>query len=166
MRTIILDGYNVIYKIPELTSKLNESLEAARIALAMLLSTWKKKYLYSRVYIVFDGKDNVTREYPQTKKVCGIDCCFTGGGEEADERIITLIRDYGDSSEITVISDDNKVRNNCKAFGVKAESPSFLQEPGMKSKNSKKEPIKIISTKKDREITAYYANYLKQKGRL
>ncbi|NQT23344.1 MAG: NYN domain-containing protein [Candidatus Omnitrophica bacterium] len=165
MRTIILDGYNVIYKIPELTAKLNESLKAARTALAMLLSTWKKKYLYNRAYIVFDGKDNVTLEYPQNK-VCGIDCFFTGSGEEADERIIALVRKYGASSEITVISDDNKVRNNCKAFGVKVESPSFLQETSMKSKDAKKEPIKRISAKKDREITDYYINYLKQKGRL
>jgi len=163
MRTIILDGYNVIHKLPELSIKLDESLEVARTALVMHLSNWKKKYLYSNICIVFDGKDNAMPEYPKTK-LCGIDCRFTKTEESADDHIIAIIGQCQDTSEITVISDDNKIKNNCKAFGVKVESPSFLQNTAKKLKHQTDRPLKRISSKNEREITDLYTRYLKQKG--
>ncbi|MCK4463409.1 MAG: NYN domain-containing protein [Candidatus Omnitrophica bacterium] len=164
MKTIILDGYNVIHKIPELSRKLDESLAAARTALAIHMSSWRRKYLYQRIHIVFDGQDRATWSYSQTA-LHGIGCSFTQTKDEADDYIIRIIRKSKNPHDITVISDDNKIRNNCKAYGVKVESPSFLNKSREKSRGTK-EAAKTINTKDNKEITDYYEAHLKEKGKI
>jgi len=43
---------------------------------------------------------------------------FTRTHEEADNRIITILKNAKDASDISVVSDDNYVRNHAKAFGA------------------------------------------------
>ncbi len=165
MKTIILDGYNVIYKIPELAIKLDESLSAARTALAMHMSNWGRKYLYQQIHIVFDGQDSATRGYSQTA-LHGIECSFTRTKEEADDRILSMIRKSKEPFNITVISADNRVSNSCRTHGVSVKPPSFLEQTTKKTNRKNLGITKRINYKQNKEIIDYYAAHLKGKGKI
>ena len=165
MKKIIVDGYNAIYKIPEISDKLDKSLSDARTALAMHMSYWRGKGMYSRVFIVFDGQDSVMEERPQSK-LCGIDCVFARTREKADNLIIRMVRDAEDASKITVVSDDNYVRNNCRAHGAEVKHVAFLRPPPGRQINPSGASNKNIAAEKAQAITDEYGEYLRAKGRI
>ncbi len=162
-KTFIIDGYNAIHKIPELEAKLGESLESARGALAMEISGWRRRHVNANVYIVFDGRNEHILDHSHTK-ICGIDCIFTRSEESADDRIINMVRSTKDSSAITVISDDNRVRNNCRAHKAQVKYTSFLKISNKRSREPIKHIKKSDSTKRNQEITDYYKECLRGKG--
>ena len=165
MKKIILDGYNIIHKIPKLELKMDESLESARRALAMLLSDWRRRYLDASVCIVFDGKD---REAPDVsaKRIAGIDCVFTRTGESADTRIIRIVHDSKNAREILVISDDNSVRNSCCAHGAEVKPVSFLTASGKKKTKVPADSEKIIPPADFIRVKDYYEEHLRKKGKI
>ena len=124
MADIILDGYNVIYKIPQLRQHLDKSFEDARMALASFVFTWGRNHSNrGKITIVFDGRDGLVNT---SQSLCGIKCIYTKTKQEADDRIIAIVRDNPNSKEIIVISDDNYVTNNCKVHGAQVRSVAFL----------------------------------------
>ena len=161
-KIIIIDGYNVIHKIPELEAELDKSLESARKALAMEISGWQRRYSNAKVYIVFDGKNEDGLSHSHTK-ICGITCIFTRTEESADEWIIHAVRNAKDASCVTVISDDNQVRNNCRAHMAEVHHTSFLRKKNKKSRGPVR-PAEKFDSKTDREITDYYEKHLRDKG--
>ena len=53
-------------------------------------------------------------------------------GQE-DDAIIRFVRDYqGRTSDITVVSDDNNVRNNCRAHGASVQPSSYIMSVKMR----------------------------------
>ena len=167
MKIIILDGYNVIHKIPEIELNLEKSLLAARVALAAYMSNWRNNHPGVKVYIVFDGRKDA-EQGSSLIKIGGIDCIFTHTKREADDHIIDMVRNTKKPSEITVVSDDNKVRNNCRAHGVDVKYSIFLQKSKRKHNNKvsqgRETAVKNISTEKKEELTDYYKVYLRNKG--
>lgn len=118
---IILDGYNVAHKIPEVRDRLKESLEKGRTALENHLASWKRlRNFAGNITIVYDGQK------AGGAKRHGFEYIFTGSSEEADDRIIRIIRNQKNPDDLIVVSDDNKVRNSCRALGVKVEPASYL----------------------------------------
>jgi predicted RNA-binding protein with PIN domain len=124
MNTLIVDGYNVIGRIPALRQKKAESLEAARTALAHLVAAWRSGHGGHDCLIVFDGKDSAG---VSGTVIGGVRCLFTRTKVEADDEIIRAVRDGGGSG-ITVVSDDNYVGNNCRAHGAAVRPASFFEE--------------------------------------
>jgi predicted RNA-binding protein with PIN domain len=114
MKTFLIDGYNVIYKIPQLERKLDKSLEAARTALIEYVKM--RRSGGAEYVIVFEGRDEYRGIGPVTQG--GIKIIFTNTKEEADTRIITLLKDSLRPSDFIIVSDDNYVRNHAKAFGA------------------------------------------------
>ena len=127
MNQLILDGYNVIYKIPQLRQHLEKSLENARIALASFVLTWGRTHNHKgKITIVFDGRDSICSN--AGNNLCGVNCVYTKTKQEADDRIISMVRNSPHSKEIIVISDDNYVTNNCKVHGAQVKSAGFLSQ--------------------------------------
>ena len=160
MKIILLDAYNVIHKIPELSVNLEKSLRAARRALLAFMVDWKQINGYKgSIYIVYDGQDDIVNS--EGSKLWGIKCFFTGSKEEADERIISMVERARQPAEIVVISEDGKVNNGCKVHGAKVENPVFLR-----SKRKKKSRItearskQSLSGKDQREVDTYYKEAL------
>ena len=164
-KTFILDGYNVIYRIPELTAKLEESLESARKALAMRMAEWKRSRRDAEVVIVFDGRDSDFIDRSRTN-LCGIDCVFTRSKEAADDRIIGMVRSSKDPSSITVISHDNCVRNNSRTHGARVEYPAFLQKSRKKANKPVMHADKVLSAAKNNSVTDYYEEHLRSEGKI
>ena len=146
MKQLILDGYNVIHKITELASHLNASLEQARKALASFMATWRRTHAYNgTICIVFDGKDGIVSN---NQSLCGIKCIYTKTKQEADDRIIAMVKSSRGSKTITVISNDNYVQNNCKVHGATVNAAEFLLQPS-KSKKLQAEKNIDPATAKD-----------------
>ena len=164
-KTFLLDGYNVIHRLPELTAKLDESLAAARNALEMRMAEWRRSRANARIIIVFDGRDDVFSDCSHAK-LYGIDCIFTAAKEAADDRIIRMVRNSDAPSGVTVISADNRIRNSCRAHGARVEYPFFLQKTKRKRNKPDLQPDKTFSPSENRKVTAYYAEYLKNKGKI
>jgi len=125
MKTIIIDGYNIIHSIPAFSSKLKESLRAARGALVLYLSAWKRKYSNAEVYVVFDTGSKYEFDFERVN-LHDINCLFpkTTGG--ADEYIKSMVRDAEEPRDILVISDDNNIRRNSRIHGAIVKHADFL----------------------------------------
>jgi predicted RNA-binding protein with PIN domain len=159
----ILDGYNVIGKIPKLREiKNNKGLANSREALARMLADIKYYRTSIEFVVVFDGK---TGELPSCSKtsLCGISCLFTKSGEEADDYIGIMLRNIRDKTGVVVISNDNKVYNKCKTYGVEILQPSALQELIKKQPRSANTDDKKISQQEANDITKWYKEKLKGK---
>jgi len=165
MKTIILDGYNVIHKMPGMKKKLAESLEVARKTLAVYLSGWRRRYPDAEVSIVFDGKDS---EFPggQKTSIAGIRCIFTRSNETADERIISLIRNSQNPRNITVITEDNSIRNSSRAHRAEVKAIDFLLPRGKKKEKTSKGRDKITPPVNTNRVTDYYEDYLRNAGKI
>ena len=155
MAELILDGYNVIHKIPSLRNHLKRSLEEARKALANFIITRASSYDKSSISIVFDGRDGIINT---GSVLSGIKCIYTKTRQEADDLIISLIRNSPNPRNITVISDDNYVANNCKAHGAKVKPVHCLLQkktlPSQRKTPSSKDSEKLIDGKTADKITA------------
>ena len=116
MQTLIIDGYNVIYAIPEIEDLMDESLEAARTGLIKLLERLKNSRKdIGRIYVVFDSRGQERDQ--EVSAALGITAVYTSKGRDADKKIIEIIRDSVEPGSITVVSNDNFLYNNTRAHG-------------------------------------------------
>jgi len=124
-RVLLVDGYNVINRVPELRPALDQGLENARLRLAIQVSAWSKTHPAHACMIVFDGEDKPLGGREQT--LAGVRCLFTATAHGGDEALIRLTREHrAKGHEVTVVSDDNNVGNNCRAHGAAVRTTSFL----------------------------------------
>jgi predicted RNA-binding protein with PIN domain len=124
-KILLVDGYNVINRLPELRPSLEARLENAQNKLALQLSTWKRAHPDFECVIVFDG--NPLHGGDANQRLAGIKCIFSRTPHGGDAAIIAFVRDHwGKTSDITVVSDDNYVRNNCRAHGASVQPSSHI----------------------------------------
>jgi predicted RNA-binding protein with PIN domain len=122
---LLVDGYNVINRVPELRPSLDGGLQNARNRLALQVSTWSHGYPGVECVIVFDG--DIEHSGGRGERVAGVRCIYSLTAHGADDEIIRFVRDYkGRKSDITVVSDDNKVGNNCRAHGAVVRPSGFI----------------------------------------
>ena len=126
MRVLILDGYNVIHAIPELERALDRSLEAAREALIGRCCAYQaNRGDAQEIYIVFDGRE--TDDQAPTKRGPRVTVLFTPRKEEADDRILRLIKDAKGRTEFVIVSNDTYVFNNARAHGARAAASAIAE---------------------------------------
>jgi predicted RNA-binding protein with PIN domain len=124
-RVLLVDGYNVINRVPELRASLAQGLENARLRLAIQVSAWTKTHPATASIIVFDGEDKPLGGREQT--LAGVRCLFTATAHGGDDALIRLTREHRTKEhDVTVVSDDNNVGNNCRAHGATVRTTSFL----------------------------------------
>jgi len=160
MKAVILDAYNVIHKLPELSAKLKISLQEARRALLNFMVTWKNTRGYrGHIIIVYDGQDNILNK--EGSKLWGIKCIFTVSKQEADDKIISIVRNSSKPAEMYVISEDGKVANGCKVHGATIQHPTFLKTRRKKKTNMIESRSKgSMSSKVEKDIDEYYMREL------
>jgi predicted RNA-binding protein with PIN domain len=122
---LLVDGYNVINRVPVLKPSLESGLENARSRLALQIATWSHDHPGCECVIVFDGDKKFARGRDQ--RLAGIRCLFSPASHGGDDEIIRFVRNYkGRTSDITVVSDDNNVGNNCRAHGASIKPSSYI----------------------------------------
>lgn len=124
---LILDAYNVIHKIKKLEAALDRDLRAGRDALIRFCAeVIGRKGNISKIILVFDGKTqfhDMTHNLPDK-----VEAIFSDTGEDADERIITVLETLENTFNKYVISDDNFVRNSARAHRAKGMSVSEFED--------------------------------------
>ncbi len=117
----ILDAYNVIHKIKTLDAALDRGLRAGRDALIRFCSeVIERRGNISKIILVFDGKT----EFHGISDILPpkIETIFSDTGEDADERIITVLGELEKTFDKCVVSDDNFVRNTARSHRAKGMS--------------------------------------------
>jgi len=116
-RIAIIDGYNVIYKDAGLQKRMDVSLASARDGLIEYCTRWlSTRGDFIEFWIVFDGDSSVMPS--STSGVRGVRVIFTRTKEDADDRILSLLKEASDGSDFVVISSDNYVSGNAKRHGA------------------------------------------------
>lgn len=124
---LIIDGYNVINRVPELRASLQEGLEQARMRLALQVATWNRIHKAYEPIIVFDGRDRSAGGFDQ--RLAGIRCVFSQVTHGGDEEIIRRVRqDKARGADVVVVSDDNKVINNSRVHGALVRPSAFIMD--------------------------------------
>lgn len=150
---LIVDGYNVIGRVPSLRDKKSVSLEAARAALARMVAEWRRGHGGADCLIVFDGRDAGGRGAHAV--IGGVRCLFSRTKVEADDEIIRAVRECrGGGAGITVVSDDNYVGNNCRAHGASVRSASFFEEAQNKRAARQSREPGAVEKKLDRKAAS------------
>lgn len=122
---LFVDGYNVIHRVPELERSLAGGLQNARNQLGLRVAGWSREHPGVECVIVFDGDFDASGGRDQ--RLAGIRCVFSFTRHGGDDELIRLVRDSrGRGAAVTVVSDDNKVANNCRAHGASVRPSSSL----------------------------------------
>ena len=123
---IIVDGYNVIFKISELGYSTEKcDIEVLRNRFLTLLEQYKENRKH-KLIVVFDGQG--TGNSSETR-VAGIDVVFSRQDLDADEEIKRMVSDSENPRHITVITSDRDIEQYVKRYGCKVvESLSFYRD--------------------------------------
>jgi len=122
MLHFIVDGYNLINKIPKLK---NFSLQEKRNNLLHLLNNFKSKISpNNKITVVFDGKADI---YSPPNLKLDLEIIFSKG-QDADSLIKRMVDEKKRPGSSVVVTDDKAIINHIKSKGVKHKSTSwFLQ---------------------------------------
>jgi predicted RNA-binding protein with PIN domain len=102
----IIDGYNVIHKIPDIKALMETDLQSAREKFVFLLDTYFSKKR-NQVYIVFDGCNDIsTFNIHSTPKIRVL---FSKRYQKADILIKTLLDERKNKALTTIVSSDHEV---------------------------------------------------------
>lgn len=106
MRSVFVDGYNVINSWPELRETKDYSLEAARQKLIDYLQNYASFHGH-RVYIVFDAH-MVSGSIQKKEKISdNLTVVYTKEGETADSYIEKAINNIGRKIDVCVVTSDS-----------------------------------------------------------
>jgi predicted RNA-binding protein with PIN domain len=114
-RLIIIDGYNVIHRAPELRPGEGRSLRESRQKLLNLLAWTIGGDANVRFLVVFDGAENMGRE----EKSGRVEVRFSRPPDKADDLIRRIVEEQMDRVErITVVTSDLEVARHARAMGA------------------------------------------------
>ena len=113
MKALVVDGYNAIHKIPYLRAMADrEELLKARSEITALAFKYKRKRGgIDKICVVFDGNDmyrNAAFKTPENQAFSK-----TGYG---DQKVISTVAKFSEKYHVEVVSDDNYIINNSRAY--------------------------------------------------
>jgi len=123
--TIIVDGYNVIYKWKSL-DKFVYNMELARNRLMNILANYQG-YVDQEVIVVFDGSSiNGNRESfngPENIRVF-----YASGAQGADIFISQMVYKHANCQEVMVVTGDSLERMSVAGMGARTMSPERFEQ--------------------------------------
>jgi predicted RNA-binding protein with PIN domain len=160
-KILLIDGYNVINRVPELEVSLDGGLENARKRLILQISTWSQTHPAFECTIIFDG--DLKYAGGREVRLAGIRCIFSRKSHGGDDEIIRYVKNFkGRTSDITVVSDDNNVRNNCRAHGASIESAGYIMT-GKSGHTAERKEASIVGKHIDQRAAAAITKELRKK---
>ena len=113
-RLIIVDGYNVIHRAPQLKPVGDRTLRESRDKLVNLLS-WVFGAGDAQFIVVFDGAEGVMA----TERQMRVEVRFSRPPQTADDVIRSIVEDRVDREEhVTVVTSDLEVARHARAMGA------------------------------------------------
>lgn len=124
MRSLIVDGYNVIHAHPDLAPLADTDLDLARARLVELLAQHAVRRSVD-VIVVFDGGGG-TAEAPTEEEMLGVRVLFSRRGQSADALIESLAMASPDPGDVTVATSDRATQESVFGRGVLRMSARVL----------------------------------------
>ncbi|MDZ7263788.1 MAG: NYN domain-containing protein [candidate division KSB1 bacterium] len=124
----LLDGYNVIYQVPQFLTALEQSLEQGRNALIHFVRSYQAGKRLQMI-IVFDG-DQVAYSNSPELTVKGLSILFSQPPEKADPLIKRLIQRNPNKRSLILVSSDQELVQFARQQGVGSISPMEFYERG------------------------------------
>ena len=126
-KTLIVDGYNLIFAWDELKNLARERLDLARGRLMDMLSNYAG-FTQTELVLVFDGFR--TPGNPGSRQdYHNIHVVFTREGETGDAYIEMIANQIGKNEDVRVVTSDNLIRLSALRSGVlRCGSREFIQE--------------------------------------
>ncbi len=123
-RYYLIDGHSVIFAWPSLRTLHARRNALARNELVTILTRFGDASGV-RIVVVFDGQG----ERPDADVTApeGVQIFYSASGQTADQVIERLVAKYGSIHDLTVVSDDNLVRQTSATFGACSISTGQLQ---------------------------------------
>lgn len=122
----IVDGYNVIHKMPQIKPMLRDNFEGARDAFIDKVARFCG-VSGSRVQIVFDGRGRRAESVVTTPRIAGLDVIYSSARQSADAFIERGVYMSPEKRHIVVVSGDSGIRDLCRNLGALVMSPdNFL----------------------------------------
>ncbi len=115
-RHIIVDAYNMIHRVRDLRTILQQNLEQSRIALVNRLAVYKRQKRV-RVTAVFDGASVGLRS---TARKSGIEIIFSSSPQDADTLIKNLVLKSPHRASVLVVSSDRSVADYARSMGAES----------------------------------------------
>ncbi len=150
----ILDGHNITKQVSAFSFK---NLKEGRDSLSSLIEIYHPQgSIKNQVTIVFDGQDNI---FYDTQKFGNLRVIFSVN-QSAEDKIISLVTQSNNKSQMIVVSDDKALKFTVRALGAKVLSVAeFLGKtapPAAKTsgKDASKEDEKHISKTLEHKITS------------
>ena len=121
---IIIDAWNVIWKMPSLSSHISDNLEQVRSKFNMII----KNYYHGKnveYRIIYDGQPLIYPEAPkQDPRVS-----FSRNPEKADDVIVIFLKKHSTPAKWTVITSDRHLSHRVKNIGAQIlSSESFIKK--------------------------------------
>lgn len=115
---IIIDAWNVIWKIPEISELIPDDLAQARTKFNLVIKNYfqKKKSVYK---IIYDGQPGIISSKYEFK---GQDVQFSKNPQSADQKILSFLKIQNNPSIWTIVSSDRELSGKAKNLGVKVIS--------------------------------------------
>ncbi|MBM3315018.1 NYN domain-containing protein [candidate division WOR-3 bacterium] len=111
----IIDGYNLLHKLPELAGLAGSDLELARELLLGRLVCWRGRRGIA-VTVVFDGTG---RAATAPRAAAGVRVVFSRPPRSADAEIAALLAGHRSPRSVMVVSSDREVRTRARDRGAK-----------------------------------------------
>ncbi|MEJ5358566.1 MAG: NYN domain-containing protein [Desulfobacterales bacterium] len=115
---LLIDGYNLIRRSPELGRLDREDIARGREALLARLAAYRRLKAH-RITVVFDGA-GAPPGLPERDRQAGIRVLFSRGGETADQLIAQLARREGEGA--LVVTSDAALQRAAASSGAAAVS--------------------------------------------
>ena len=112
---ILVDGYSLLHKWPELAAGAPRHSERARDALVDMLQQYQDA-CGTPVTVIFDGQ-GARRSRPQEKPRDRVEVLFSLSGQTADDLIERAAHRFQDYGEVLVVTDDMAERGVVSGFG-------------------------------------------------
>ena len=117
---ILVDGYSLLHNWPELAEGAPRHSEAARDALAEILTQYQDAS-GTPVTIFFDGR-GARRTRPKSDPGRSVEVLFSSAGQTADDLIERAAHRFQDYGEVLVVTDDFAERDTVSGFGSSVAS--------------------------------------------
>ena len=121
---IIIDGWNLAWKIPRIAAEIPGNIERARVQLNILL----KNYFQGRntqFKVIYDGKPGIVQQRGYDRSV---DTRFSQDPEEADQLIVRYIRRQKRPGQWTVITSDRELSGRITGLGAQVVDAALFLE--------------------------------------
>lgn len=153
-----IDGYNLLFKLPDLKG----SLEEKRRALIIELNR-QAKHLLLQITVVFDATDP-TRPLDFLSHYDAIEIIYTTSRSTADESILQTVEQARNPLDLCIVTSDKDLSHKAKNLGAQTLSlANFLKRIAKKQKNKRTSPtVSQDSPKQIDRLTKIFEQRLKE----